>query len=98
MTQYIDWDAEFKQACAIAEDAPGLSTTKDTGDLHELSAPCGCWVAYACSHPSAVGLCDKHVVEMPACVDDMPDCESCIYALGDGDPRDPIKCWSCKGS
>ena len=71
--QYIDWDAEFKQACDIAESVPGLSTTKDTGDLHELSAPCGCWIAYACSHPSAVGLCFDHIMEMPMCNADIPD-------------------------
>lgn len=96
MTQYIDWDAEFKAACDIVETVPGLEDTIDTGDLREAGAPCGCWIAYSCSHPSAVGLCDKHKAEMPV-VDTMPDCRSCIYEPGDGDPSDPIECWSCKG-
>jgi hypothetical protein len=63
--QYIDWDAEFKAACNIAENAPGSSWTIDTGDLYEAQAPCGCWVSYCCSHPSAVGLCAKHATEIP---------------------------------
>jgi hypothetical protein len=63
--QYIDWDAEFKAACNIAENAPGSSCAIDTGDLYEAQAPCGCWVSYCCSHPSSVGLCAKHIAEMP---------------------------------
>ena len=75
MTQYIDWDAEFKAACDIVETVPGLEDTIYTGegDLYEAGAPCGCWIAYSCSHPSAVGLCDKHKAEMPDVYAPIPD-------------------------
>ena len=62
--QYIDWDAEFRAACNIAEDQP-LQALIDTGDVYEAQAPCGCWISYCCSHPSSVGLCAKHRTEMP---------------------------------
>ena len=60
--QYIDGDEGYVAAKSIAENAPGLSMTADTGYLYEARASCGCYVSYDERYPSMVGVCSKHHV------------------------------------
>lgn len=60
--QYIDGDEGYAAARAVADNAPGLSMTADTGYLYEAQAPCGCYVSYDERYPAMVGLCTKHRV------------------------------------
>jgi hypothetical protein len=58
--QYIEGSEGYAAARIIAENVPGLSTTIDNGYMHEVHAPCGCYVADDERHLSLVGVCAKH--------------------------------------